>query len=133
MHSAENFDERRFACAIFSDQGMDLAAVQIEVHAVERRHAGKALCDSRSCKASVPVRPARFIITSSWNSGCRSSNERAAPRIARGAAAQRYFARDRVGRHDAAVSIQIGLFTSDLNIAPLGAQLYCVTESPFSL
>ena len=25
------------------------------------------------------------------------------------------------------LSIQIGLFTSDLNIAPLGAQLYCAT------
>ena len=54
VHAAQDLNERGLARAIFSNQGVDLAAVQIKVHAVERRHAGKTLCDSRSRKANVP-------------------------------------------------------------------------------
>ena len=45
VHTAQNLNERGLASAILSNQGVDLAAVQIEIHAVERRHAGKTLCD----------------------------------------------------------------------------------------
>ena len=63
VHTAQNLNERGFPGAIFSDQGMDFAAMQIKVHAIERRHTGKTLCDLREvAKPSVPGAAAEFIL-----------------------------------------------------------------------
>jgi hypothetical protein len=44
--SADDLHQRRFACAVFAADGMHLAVTQIEVDAVERDHARKALADA---------------------------------------------------------------------------------------
>ena len=54
VHAAQNLNQRGLASAILSDQGVDLAAVQIKVHAVERRHARKTLCDSLQSQSQRP-------------------------------------------------------------------------------
>ena len=92
---------------------------------------GKRLVTPWSRNASVPVKAGRFIHTSHFEQGCRSAKQIGGAAHRHGAA-ERYFA----GAASAGMmllSIQIGLFTSDLNIAALGAQLYCGTVSPFSL
>ena len=43
VRAAENLDQRGLSSSIFTEQGVNLATVQIEVDVVQRRHAGKAL------------------------------------------------------------------------------------------
>ena len=44
--AGDHFDQRRFARAVFADQGMDLAGPQVERNSFQGVYAGKRLADS---------------------------------------------------------------------------------------
>ena len=46
VHAAEHSQQRGLAGAVLANQRVDLARAQIEVHPVERAHAGKGLADA---------------------------------------------------------------------------------------
>ncbi len=45
IDAGDDFHQRRFAGAVFAHQRMDMAALETELHVVEREHAGKGFAD----------------------------------------------------------------------------------------
>ncbi len=53
MDAAEDLHQRRLARAVLADQPDDLAGSHVEVHSIERDHAGKSLGDSRHLQQRI--------------------------------------------------------------------------------
>jgi hypothetical protein len=52
-HAGQNMHQRAFACAVFTDQRMDLAAANFQIDAVERFDAGELLDDAAGIEQHV--------------------------------------------------------------------------------
>src|SRR5690348_1019772 len=57
MHTGHDFDQRRLAGTVFSDESVDFAGTHIEIDALNGVYAGKRLGDTRQLQRAIHAQP----------------------------------------------------------------------------